>query len=143
MAEPDRVRLRIRGEQRTADGKTEHTEMQAVARHVLKGGRHYLRYEDQSLIEGQTVSSLLKISSDRLQLVRHGAIEQQMEFVCGARREGIFRLPGGSLSLAVRTQELRADCQADGRGRVELRYELFLQEELQSRCRLTIEIEAE
>ena len=59
MAEPERVRIRIRGTQKDAEGAVQHTETQAVARHDGKGGKHYLRYEDRTLLAGQAVPSLL------------------------------------------------------------------------------------
>lgn len=143
MAEPERVRIRIRGTQKDAEGAVQHTEMQAVARHDGKGGKHYLRYEDRTLLAGQAVPSLLKFSENGLTLVRHGAVEQRLEFVRGAERQGLYRSPYGNIPLTVRTHELSLACQADGTGRIALRYDLFLQGAFQGSCALTIEIEAE
>ena len=89
MAEPERVRIRIRGTQKDAEGAVQHTETQAVARHHGEGGKHYLRYEDRTLLAGQAVPSLLKFSENGLTLVRHGAVEQRLEFVRGAERQGL------------------------------------------------------
>lgn len=143
MAESERVHVRVRGTQKDAEGVVHRMEMQALALHDRKGGKHYLRYEDRALLEGQAVSSLMKISDEGLTLVRHGAVEQRLEFVRGAERQGLYRSPYGSFPLAVRTRELRTDCRADGTGRIDLRYDLFLQGAFQGSHALTVEIEAE
>ena len=143
MAESGRVRIRICGEQMDAAGMMQRTEMRAVARHDRKGETHYLRYEDTALLAGQAVPSLLKIAPAALTLVRHGPVEQRLEFVPLAERAGSYSSPYGRIPLAVRTREFQSACRADGTGRVELHYDLFLQGEFQGRCQLTIEMAAE
>ena len=55
MEKSGRIRVRICGEQTDAAGAVQHTEMRAVARHDVKNGTHYLRYEDTTLLAGQAV----------------------------------------------------------------------------------------
>ncbi|MBP7249436.1 MAG: DUF1934 domain-containing protein [Selenomonas sp.] len=143
MEKSGRIRVRICGEQTDAAGAVQHTEMRAMARHDVKNGTHYLRYEDTTLLAGQAVPSLLKIAPASLTLVRHGPVEQRLEFVPRAERPGSYSSPYGRIPLAVRTREFLSVCRVDGTGRVELRYDLFLQGEFQGRCQLTIEMAAE
>ena len=89
MEKSGRIRVRICGEQTDAAGAVQHTEMRAMARHDVKNGTHYLRYEDTTLLAGQAVPSLLKIAPASLTLVRHGAVEQRLEFVPRAERVGV------------------------------------------------------
>ena len=140
MEKSGRIRVRICGEQTDAAGAVQHTEMRAVARHDVKNGTHYLRYEDTTLLAGQAVPSLLKIAPASLTL---GPVEQRLEFVPRAERPGSYSSPYGRIPLAVRTREFLSACRVDGTGRVELRYDLFLQGEFQGRCQLTIEMAAE
>ena len=143
MEKSGRIRVRICGEQTDAAGAVQHTEMREVGRNDVKNGPHYQLYEDTTLLGGQEVPSLLKIAPASLTLVRHGSVEQRLEFVPRAERVGSYSSPYGRIPLAVRTREFQSACRVDGTGRVELRYDLFLQGEFQGRCQLTIEMVAE
>ena len=112
MAEGDRVRIRIHGCQRDDAGALHESRTQAVGRHDAKGGKHFFRYEDHALLE----------------------------FVPQEERTSLYRTPYGMLHLAVRTKELFSACRADGTGRIELIYDLFVEGRFQSSNELSIEI---
>ena len=119
MAEGDRVRIRIHGRQRDDAGALHESRTQAVGRHDAKGGKHFFRYEDHALLE---------------------PLEQRLEFVPQEERTSLYRTPYGMLHLAVRTKELFSACRADGTGRIELVYDLFVEGRFQSSNELSIEI---
>lgn len=110
------------------------------ASHAEKGGRHYYRYEDRALLKGMAVPTRLILAPARLLLLRHGPIEQRLEFAPGEEHHAVYRSPYGSFALAVRTEEFSGGVAADGTGELVLRYDLFLDERFQSKntLRLTI-----
>ncbi len=140
MAEGDRVRIRIHGRQRDDAGALHESRTQAVGRHDAKGGKHFFRYEDHALLEGHAVPTVLKLAPDGLLLLRRSPLEQRLEFVPQEERTSLYRTPYGMMHLAVRTKELFSACRADGTGRIELIYDLFVEGRFQSSNELSIEI---
>lgn len=136
----ERVRIRVHGRQRDDVGALHESRMTADARHDAKGGTHFFRYEDRALLEGQTVPTLLKLASGSLLLVRRASFAQRLEFFPQEERASLYRTPYGVLHIAVRTKELFSACRADGTGRIELVYDLFVEGRFQSNNDVRIDI---
>ena len=140
MAEQGRVQIRVHGRQRDEDGDVRESRTQAVARHDAKGGKHFFRYEDRAQLEGHVVPTILKLGTDALTLIRREPLAQQLEFFPQEERTSMYRTPYGTLALSVRTKSFFSACRADGTGRIELAYDLFIEGQFQSSNELTIEI---
>lgn len=140
MAEQGRVQIRVHGRQRDEDGDVRESRTQAVARHDAKGGKHFFRYEDRAQLEGHVVPTILKLGTDALTLIRREPLAQRLEFFPQEERTSQYRTPYGNLALSVRTKTLFSACRADGTGRIELAYDLFVEGQFQSSNELTIEI---
>ncbi len=100
----DKVIVKVRGEQRDAEGETETIEMVAEGRHYFKDGMHYVLYDDH--LADEEVSTMLKIEPDRMHLIRNGAIVQEQHFMNGLESTSEYRTPLGSLTLSVRTRNM-------------------------------------
>lgn len=140
MADEGRVRICVHGRQRDDVGALHESRMTAVGRHDEKGGKHFFRYEDHALLEGHAVPTMLKLSPDGVLLLRRSPLEQRLEFVPQEERASLYRTPYGAMHLAVRTKELFSACRADGTGRIELVYDLFVEGRFQSSNELRIDI---
>jgi len=136
----ERVHIRVHGRQRDEAGALHESRMTAVGRHDAKCGKHFFRYEDHALLEGHAVPTVLKLTPDGLLLLRRNPLEQRLEFVPQEERTSLYRTPYGMLHLAVRTKELFSACRADGTGRIELVYDLFVEGKFQSNNELRIDI---
>lgn len=139
MAE-ERVRISVHGRQRDEAGALHESSMTAVGRHDAKGGKHFFRYEDRALLEGHAVPTVLKLTPEGLLLLRRSPLEQRLEFVPQVTRTSLYHTPYGMLHLAVRTISLFSACRADGTGRIELVYDLFVEGKFQSNNELRIDI---
>lgn len=140
MADERCVRIHVHGQQRDEVGALHESRMTAVGRHDVREGKHYFRYEDHALLEGHAVPTLLKLSAEALTLVRREPLSQRLEFFPQEDRTSLYRTPYGALHLSVRTKELFSACRADGTGRIELVYDLFVEGKFQSSNELRIDI---
>lgn len=140
MKEQERVLVRVKGVQRTFPGEENTLETEARGRYTFKGGRHYVRYEDAGLVEDKVVSTTLKFSEGKLTILRHGAMEQTMEFILGQESRSLYPTPLGNLSLALQTEFFGLDLSSEVK-KLRVEYSLALEGVPQSRNSLSIEIE--
>lgn len=142
MSEQNPVVIRVKGSFRDAEGKEDEILTVAKGRHYFHRDKHYVLYDDDSLQQGTKTPTVLKIGRDTMTLLRHGSVEQEQHFECGAERLSTYRTPYGNINLAVRTDELSVHYE-DGEvaGMVDIRYDLFIDGVFQSSNRLHIEVE--
>ena len=113
MKEMNPVLVKVRGVQKTPEGEENTIRTEARGRYIFRGGKHYVLYEEEGLSEVGKVSTTLKFDEEKLTLLRHGAVEQTLEFVPRRESRSPYRTPIGNLNLAVRTEFFRAfesDC---------------------------------
>ena len=134
----DRVRVTVRGTQVDETGEENVIETTAAGRHYLRGGKHYVLYEDGDGSQGK-VSTVLKFDEDKLILLRHGTIEHRQEFTPQADSRSFYRTPLGELELEVHTHKLEMDFGTTA-GTVDVLYDLAVNGQLQSRNSLHIEV---
>ena len=109
MKEMDPVLVKVKGVQKSPEGEENTILTEAEGRYCFRGGRHYVLYEETGLSEAGKVTATLKFDESKLTLLRHGAVEQTMEFQPRAESRSLYRTPIGNLSLAVRTEFLGMD----------------------------------
>ncbi|MCS7464556.1 DUF1934 domain-containing protein [Paenibacillus doosanensis] len=104
----------------------------------LKGGRYYLRYNEEDPEMKGTVTTM-KLEETRIWIARSGSVRSEQTFVVGQRCRGSYETPQGSLELHTVTSSMSAEL-SEGLGTVEWSYELFVQGEPTGvfRLRLTI-----
>ena len=134
----DLVRVTVRGTQVDETGEENVIETTAAGRHYLRGGKHYVLYEDGEGTQAR-VSTVLKFDEDSLTLLRHGAIEHRQEFMPRADSRSFYRTPMGDLELEVHTRRLKLDF-GKAAGTVDVLYDLAVNGRLQSRNSLHIEV---
>ena len=113
MKEMNPVLVRVRGVQKTPEGEENTIRTEARGRYIFRGGKHYVLYEEEGLSEVGKVSTTLKFDEEKLTLLRHGAVEQTLEFVPRRESRSPYRTPIGLLNLTVRTEFLGMDLSAD------------------------------
>jgi len=138
VAEMERVLVTVRGTQTDETGEESVIETTAAGRYYLRGGKHYVLYEDGA--EART-STVLKFNEHKLTLLRHGAIEHRQEFLPQGKSRSFYRTPVGELELEVHTHKLAVDFGAVA-GKVDVLYDLAVNGRLQSRNSLHIEVAA-
>ena len=138
--EQEQVLVRIKGVQRTPEGEENTLETEAGGRYAFRSGRHYVRYEETGLAEAGKVFTTLKFNEEKLTILRHGAMEQTMEFMLGKESRSLYPTPLGNLSLALQTEFFGLDLSSEVK-KLRVEYSLALEGVPQSRNSLYIEIE--
>ena len=85
------------------------------------------------------VSTTLKFDEEKLTLLRHGAVEQTLEFMPRRESRSPYRTPIGSLNLTVRTEFLGMDFSTDTK-KLTVEYSLAVEGVHQSQNSLFIEV---
>ena len=127
----NKVIVKVTGEQKDASGDVSRIEMTAMGEHYFRNGKHYIVYEDTSLVEGAAASTMLKVTANSLTLLRRGAVEQEQRFAPRHESCSRYRTPFGDLDLCVATQ------------RLDIAYDMHINGEWQSANELHIEVAAD
>ena len=139
MKEMNPVLVKVKGVQKSPEGEENTILTEAEGRYCFRGGRHYVLYEEQGISEAGKVTATLKFDESKLTLLRHGAVEQTMEFLPRAESRSLYRTPIGNLALSVRTEFLGMDLSAAVK-KLTVEYSLAVEGVHQSRNSLFIEV---
>ncbi|MBE6101575.1 MAG: DUF1934 domain-containing protein [Selenomonas ruminantium] len=139
MKEMNPVFVRVKGVQKTPDGEENTISTESQGRYIFRGGKHYVLYEEKGLTENGKVTATLKFDESKLTLLRHGAVEQTMEFLPRGESRSLYRTPIGNLSLAVRTEFLGMDLSTEVK-KLTVEYSLAMEGVHQSKNSLFIEV---
>jgi uncharacterized beta-barrel protein YwiB (DUF1934 family) len=102
------VIVTVIGTQQGPDGDQNTIELIANGHCRQKGEITYITYKEElSGLEGTT--TLLKLYSDHVTLVRMGRYEQKQEFIPGRKTYSRYVTPYGSMKLGVLTRDLARD----------------------------------
>jgi uncharacterized beta-barrel protein YwiB (DUF1934 family) len=124
MAMPDKRKVRIRIEGRQGGQET----LQLAEADLYPKGKHfYLRYQEAASELGRT-TTLLKLESSRLRIIRQGDVESEQSFIPGERSIGFYQTAQGRLELEMHTHDMSADLN-EGLGSVSWSYDLIVQGE--------------
>ncbi|BFH65835.1 MULTISPECIES: DUF1934 domain-containing protein [Paenibacillus] len=133
-AKKARIQLQSRHEGEDVVQKTE-------AEVFERGGALYLKYEEpETDLQGQKIRTLLKITSDSLKMIRHGAVESEQSFQEGQRLPGFYRSPYTSFNLSTQTSllEIRLNGTA---GTIRWAYDLYVHEECTGHFNISLHIQ--
>ena len=134
------VHIKIKSSQTDAVGEKTHVNMEADGCLSCKNGKLYLRYEDMALLQGERVSTTVKLLENGMLLLRKGALQQRMEFLEECETVSMYRTSCGVLELRIRTTCFAKELSEESGGFVRLRYELYANGKWQSRNRLEMEV---
>ncbi len=99
-----RARIVINGE-RIMDGQREAVDMSAPGDFYRRDGKCYLLYEETTE-DRHTARSLVKVSPDRLEIIKTGEIKSHMVFCRGERTETVYGAFAGQLTIGIHTRRL-------------------------------------
>jgi len=109
------VSVLISGRQSGTENGAEEIRTEADGHYCLRGGIHYVQYEENPEGVDVPTSTLLKIEPERLTMTKKGPLRARMEFVPDKRTTSQYQTPYGTLSLEVFTRKLAVDA---GEGRL-------------------------
>lgn len=108
----------------TNDGETgDPIEVVTPAQYFLKNGKHYVLFDEvMEGVEGE-IKSTLKMTEDRVELIRNGAATARMIFEENQEYSTIYQTPMGPLSLSLYTDRIAAELEEEQMN-VEIEYSL-------------------
>ena len=135
------VRVRVKSCVVDELGAAQRFSSEAMGTYVYRGGKHYIRYEEE-LSRGETSQVTLKLMGNSAKLLRGGGslgVEHLLHFLPEQETRSSYQTPYGDLSLAIHTEKLALDVR-EGQGSVHIVYRLYLEGRFQSRNTLCIEL---
>ncbi|MED1791224.1 DUF1934 domain-containing protein [Brevibacillus nitrificans] len=122
------------------DGEWEETTHIYEGKCVQKIGAWYLTYKEQ--VEGAgEVSTTLKLTEQSITLVRQGGVSTRQQFEKGASTHASYQSPYGPFAMETHTNKLRIRYEQQMPARVELAYQLWMNEQYAGEHELTIQIQ--
>lgn len=125
-------------ESRIQSGKEKESSNHTVqGKLIKKGDALYLRYEED--LEIGQVSTTVKIDNQQVTVIRRGALSMRQSFAPGQLSESLYKTPFGSMPMQIRTERIEQLVdQEQNKGRLTLRYTLYLEEDETQRHELSL-----
>lgn len=101
----ENVLVKVIGTQIGHDGEQDRIELIAKGQRQDKNGVTYITYRE-ALSGLDNTTTLLKLYSDHVSLIRMGDYEQKQEFCPGRKTYGTYITPYGSMKIGVYTSQL-------------------------------------
>jgi uncharacterized beta-barrel protein YwiB (DUF1934 family) len=136
------VIVTVTGTQTDAQGEENHIELITPGRRYQKNGIDYVTYQESAVSGMEKTTTLLKIYTDKLGLIRMGSVEQKQEFCMGYKLMGTYVTPFGVMKLNILTKKLDITMSAS-LGKIEVAYELEIGGQWQSSNKLSVLIREE
>jgi len=136
-----RVIIQINGKQKYPEGHEDQQELITVGTYYERNGVSYVIYKDcpseSTDLEG--VTTFLSVKDGLVRLIRKGAVENTQEFKKGVLNRSIYCTCFGKIWLSVIPHLVEYDLTAQG-GRINLEYDLFVDDNLVSYNELLLNI---
>lgn len=137
------ITLKIVGKQISENAEEEQIEFVTEGKLYERGDSLYFIYEESEFSGMPGCKTSLRIKGDSLRMKRLGAPETTgtaIEFEKGKRYTGLYDTPYGAIEMEVLTNDLRRDLDSEGRGTIDIDYNISLKGLAESRSRLNIEV---
>lgn len=103
------------------EGETEKNETRAVGYLHLIDGTVLLTYKEEQ--EGGSITTEVKYSDGRARVIRHGALESDIEFAEGTSHSSVYAVGPYKFDIDVNTKKIRCTLSECG-GRLDLIYDM-------------------
>ncbi len=132
------VLITIRGIQ--PDTQEDPIIMTAPGTYYLTNGKHYIHYEESIEGSDSKLRSIIKISEDRIILMKKGISAAQMIFDIKQEEQAVYQTPYGDIALRTVTKEINLSV-SENRVEIALEYALYTEDGKLSDNKLNISIE--
>lgn len=82
------------------------TEMITAGNYYLKNGKHYVLYDEAIPETSEQMSNTLKITKDRVELIKHGRFGTHMLFEVGKKNMSMYPTPYGIMEMCFNTFDI-------------------------------------
>lgn len=90
-----------------AESEEDTVELVQAGEYYMRGGTHYIVFEE--IVEGsaQTIKTMLKVKDRCLEVQKRGAVVTNMIFSEGKTQSGTYSVPYGSFLISIRTARVQ------------------------------------
>jgi len=103
----------------------------------------FLVYEESEFSGMPGCSTKLEFTGDQIKMSRHGlgiGLDTEIEFRKGKRYTGYYDTPFGAIEMEVLTNDIENNLSLDGKGSVNIDYQISLKGFTEGRNKLNIEV---
>lgn len=136
----DKVIVSIKGIQHEF-GDDGATEMITTGNYYFRNGKHYILYDELIPDTGEQVSSTLKLTPDRIDMIKHGSHSTHMVFEADTKNMALYRTPYGVLEVCFNTFSVDFQ-ETEDNIRAQTEYALEINDGFVSDCTIEINIQA-
>ncbi len=111
----------------------------AAASYHYRDQKHYIMYDEMQENSSEAIHNTIKITDDRIELIKKGAVNVKLEFEKGQKVLSSYILPFGSLMLGILTKKLDINI-SDDLIECKIEYELEVSEEHVSDCVIELSV---
>ena len=134
------VKLTIKGYQTNLEGEENNIEMITEGKFYKKNGVYYIVYDESELTGMEGSTTTLKIEGKKVSLKRFGNNNSKLTFEKGQKHITEYETFYGNMPIEVVTSNVDVDISDLGRGRIKLAYRLDISGVLESKNKLSIEV---
>ncbi|MDD3223026.1 MAG: DUF1934 domain-containing protein [Clostridia bacterium] len=136
----DKVLVSIKGTQHEF-GEDGATEIITTGNYYFRNGKHYILYDELIPDTGEQVSSTLKMTPNRIDMIKHGSHSAHMVFEANTKNMAVYRTPYGMMEVCFNTFSVNMK-ETEKNIRVQTEYALEINEGYISDCSIEINIQA-
>lgn len=133
------VLISLASQQIDADGESSGMSLTMEGKYYEKAGYKYITYKETRLTGMEGTTTLIKIESDRVSVIRMGSVEAKQVFMEGKRYLSNYITSFGTFQMAVIPWTVEVFIQG-GEGRIHLEYDLEIDDQPFSRNSMVIEV---
>ncbi|MEE1243246.1 DUF1934 domain-containing protein [Frisingicoccus sp.] len=134
----DEVILSIKGVQHEF-GEDSATEMITTGHYYFRNGKHYILYEEAIPESGEQMSNTLKITPERIDLIKHGSHGTHMVFEANMKNMSLYPTPYGVMEVCFNTFNV-AFKETNENIWVQTEYALEINDDFVSDCTIEINV---
>ena len=135
------IMIKIANIQVSKEADTEEMEFVTEAKLYRRNGAIYLLYEESEFSGMPGCKTRLRLRDDELQMKRFledGEIGTELIFQKGKKHEELYETPFGPIEIELLTNDIAHDISEDGKGEIDIDYEISLRGLAESRNRMHI-----
>ena len=117
------------------------TEIITTGNYYFRNGKHYIVYDELIPETGEQVSSTLKMTPKRIDMIKHGPHSAHMVFEANTKNMSLYRTPYGMMEVCFNTFSVELEEQED-MIRVQAEYALEINDGFISDCTIEINVRA-
>lgn len=117
------------------------TEIITTGNYYFRNGKHYIVYDELIPETGEQVSSTLKMTPKRIDMIKHGSHSVHMVFEANTKNMSLYRTPYGMMEVCFNTFSVELEEQED-MIRVQAEYALEINDGFISDCTIEINVRA-